>query len=137
MNPRLLELMRFGINGAAATAVHYAVLHACIEWLRLGLAGAANFLASLFGISVSFLGNRYFVFDGARQPLLRQAMKFAGLYALIALLHGSVMWVWADVYGLNYHGGFVIAVLIQFTLGYLGGKRLVFEPAAGSGKETS
>ena len=86
----------------------------------------ANLLASLFGISASFLGNRHYVFRSTREDLLFQATKFIALYTAIALLHGTTLYIWTDLYNLNYNLGFLIAVLIQFSLGYLGGKTLVF-----------
>lgn len=126
MMARHSELLRYGVNGLLATAVHYIVLYFCIEFFQFRSAGVANLVASAFGISVSFMGNRYFVFKNTDKGFLSQAAKFAGLYAVIGFVHGSTLYVWTDIYKLNYNFGFLIAVLIQFTLGYIASKRFVF-----------
>ncbi|MEM5312065.1 GtrA family protein [Paraburkholderia sp. JHI869] len=130
MHRSLNELIRYVINGLVATAVNYGVLHTCIEVLHLRSAGLANFIGSVFGITSSFLGNRYFVFGGAGEPIGSQALRFLGLYAAIAILNGGVMYIWSDVYGLGYRSGFLLTTVAQFLLSYLGGKQFVFKRRA-------
>lgn len=121
------EMLRYAINGLLATAVHFAVLTVNLEVLHFASAGLANLCAALVGITVSFLGNRYVVFGHSAEPLLGQALKFSGLYGLIALLHGGVLMVWTDWFGLDYRQGFVLATALQISLSYLGNKLLVFK----------
>lgn len=122
----LAEPLRFVLNGGFATAVHYCVLLVGLEVVALPSAGVANLIASTVGTAASFLGNRYFVFRSRNEPLLAQAVRFVGLYLSIALVNGAVLYVWTDRLSLDYHIGFVIAVVLQTMMGYLGGKRLVF-----------
>lgn len=122
------ELLRFIVNGLFATGVHFAVLTFNLKVLDFGSAGLANLCAAVAGISASFLGNRFFVFSAAEpQPLLTQAVKFSGLYGAIAVLHGAVLWLWSDRWGLDYRLGFVLATGMQVSLSYLGNKLLVFK----------
>lgn len=118
--------MRYAINGIFATALHYAVLFLCIEYFQLSSIGLSNLFASLFGISISFLGNRFFVFQSKDDNFSHQATKFVFLYIIIAFIHGFILYIWSDIYNLNYNIGFVIAVLVQFFLGYLSSLYLVF-----------
>jgi len=90
-------------------------------------AGLANFVAAIFGISASFLGNRYYVFKQDQKPITNQAMMFVLIYAAIACLHGLVLYVWTDIHGFNYRIGFVIATVLQVVLSYWGNKTLVFK----------
>lgn len=120
------RLIRFLLNGVVATAVHYAALSFYLEVLQLESAGLSNLLAAPVGIAASFLGNRYYVFRRSDSALLQQALKFVGLYAALALLHGSLLYVWTDQWQLDYRIGFLIAVGAQVVLGYLAGKYLVF-----------
>jgi putative flippase GtrA len=53
--------------------------------------------------------------------------RFIFLYATIALLHGALMYVWADHYRLNYMAGFVVATGMQVLCSYWGNKRMVFK----------
>lgn len=121
------ELARYILNGIVATAVHYAVLTANLLLFDIPSAGLANIIAAVFGITSSFIGNRYFVFRAHRGSLRSQGQRFLVLYALIACVHGAVLFVWTDVYALDYRPGFLIATFIQFALSYLGNKRLVFK----------
>lgn len=121
------QLVRYLINGVFATAVHYGVLRFNLEVLNIPLAGVANAIAAVFGIAVSFLGSRYFVFRMTEKSLVRQGSMFLAMYALIALLHGLILYVWTDRLGMNYTIGFLIATVMQMTCSFLINKFLVFK----------
>ena len=121
------QSVRYLINGLSATAVHFAVLTFNLKVLGWGSAGIANLVAAVFGIAASFLGSRYFVFQRSQEPLFKQVYRFIFLYAAIALLHGALMYVWADHYNLNYVAGFVVATGMQVLCSYWGNKRMVFK----------
>ncbi|NSL53763.1 GtrA family protein [Uliginosibacterium aquaticum] len=122
------ELFRYVTNGLVATGVHYSVLAFNLHVLGFSSAGLANLVAAMFGIAASFVGNRYFVFaNGGEAPWHGQAARFVLLYGAIALLHGAVMWTWADWLQQDYRIGFLIATVMQFVLSYIGNKRLVFK----------
>ena len=120
------KLFRFSVNGTAAALIHFLVLWLSIEVLEIPSAGLANLVAAAVGITVSFLGCRYYVFHGHAEGILTQAVKFGTLYAAIALLHGAVLYLWSDMAGLDYKIGFAIALILQVVLSYLGNKNLVF-----------
>lgn len=120
------QIARYVINGLLATGVHFAILTFNLKVVGLSSAGMANFIAAFFGIAVSFLGSRYFVFQRHTESFIRQAMKFSGLYVAIAILHGLVLYVWSDRLGLDYRIGFVLATGLQVTLSYVGNKKMVF-----------
>lgn len=121
------EILLYGFNGIAATAVHYTVLRINLEILDLKSAGIANMVAACFGITASFLGNRFYVFKQTNVNISKQAIKFSSLYAIIALLHGLILWFWTDRYGLDYRYGFIIATGMQVFLSYIGNKFVVFK----------
>jgi putative flippase GtrA len=121
------EVLRYGINGIVATAVHYAVLTFNLQVLSMPSAGLANMVAAVFGISTSFVGSRYFVFRQTEEGILAQAAKFGGLYAVFALVHGAVLFLWSDWMGYDYRLGFLLATAVQIAGSYLGNKFLVFK----------
>lgn len=127
MNAHAREVVRYGINGLAATAIHYSVLTLNLKVIEIPSAGLSNLIAAIFGISASYLGSRYFVFASTKESILKQAIKFSGLYGAIALLHGLLLLIWTDWYGLDYRMGFLIATAIQVSLSYVGNKYLVFK----------
>jgi putative flippase GtrA len=126
MSKKTTQLIRYGLNGLLATLVHYCVLVFNMQVLVFSSSGLANLVAALFGVSASFLGNRYFVFQDHFGTLLSQLMRFSGLYGFIALVHCSVLILWTDWLAHSYHIGFIIASLLQFVLSYFGNKFLVF-----------
>ncbi|MBS0641498.1 MAG: GtrA family protein [Proteobacteria bacterium] len=123
----LWQLVRYIVNGVVATLVHYGVLRAGLEVLHLPSAGLANFIAAIFGITVSFAGSRYYVFRRADAPILRQAARFGALYAAIACVHALILFVWTDLCGLDYTLGFGIALVVQVVGSYFGNRYLVFD----------
>lgn len=120
------EFLRYVINGVVATVVHYGVLTFNLKVAGIPSAGIANLIAAAFGITCSFLGSRYFVFRATHRPFHGQALRFATLYVLIGLVHGLVLYLWTDRLGLSYTIGFLIATAVQFTLSFVGNKKLVF-----------
>lgn len=126
MQRDISQIIRYGFNGLFATAVHYGVLVLLLEHLQVRSAGAANLVAAVFGISASFLGNRYFVFKQTQSALLRQAWRFSLLYGVIALIHGSILFVWTDLLSLDFRVGFLVATFFQFVFSYIGNRFLVF-----------
>jgi len=121
------QFARYVVNGLLATAVHFGVLTFNLQVLQMQYAGLANLIAAGFGITTSFIGSRYFVFEGRGRPLLQQAARFGLLYAAIALLHGAVLFGWTDVLGLDYRAGFLVATALQVLLSFWGNKHLVFK----------
>jgi putative flippase GtrA len=119
--------IRYLINGGVATCVSYATLSGCIHLLRIPSAGISNIIAAVFGITVSFLGSRYFVFPGAAESIWHQLARFWILYAVLALLQGAVLYLWTDLAGLDYRAGFVIGTVLQMICSYFGGKHWVFK----------
>jgi putative flippase GtrA len=122
----LAEAGRYAVNGLVATGVHYAALLFNMNMLHMPSAGLANLCAAVIGITVSFLGSRYFVFRNHAGRLLSQAGKFALLYGAIALLHGLVLYLWADLASFDYRVGFILAILLQLAFSYWGNRTLVF-----------
>lgn len=127
MNRHAQELIRYVINGVVATVVHYSILTFNLEVLHFPSAGLANLAAAAFGITTSFLGSRYFVFRKTEETITLQAIKFSGLYGVIAALHFLVLLIWTDWLGLDYRLGFLIATGFQVSLSYIGNKFLVFK----------
>jgi putative flippase GtrA len=124
--PRL-QVVRYAINGLVATAVHFGVLQINLKLLGIPSAGLANFIAAFFGIAVSFIGSRYYVFHGHQQSILQQASKFGLWYGVIACLHGLVLYAWTDLQGWDDRLGFLLATMLQVSLSYWGNKYLVFK----------
>lgn len=120
------EVLRYIVNGIFATLVHFAVLVFCIEVLTFPLAALANLVAVMAGITVSFLGNRYFVFHHHTGTMTRQAVRFVALYAGIALIHAGILLLWTDLLGFDYRIGFVLATGLQVAVSYVGNRSLVF-----------
>jgi putative flippase GtrA len=124
---RIGEFVRYCINGAVATIVHFGVLILGLNLEIFDSAGLANFVAAFFGISSSFLGNKCFVFKHSGGNFFNQTAQFGILYGAIAVLHGLILWAWTDWSGWDYRIGFLIATVVQFSISYIGNKLIVFK----------
>jgi len=122
-----LLIFRYIVNGLVATALHYTILTINIEVYSMKSAGVANIIAVFFGILASFIGSRYFVFKSHKKPLSIQSIQFLSLYALIAVIHGTLLYLWTDLNGFDYRIGFVVASIVQFLISFFGNKLLVFK----------
>jgi len=123
----LSELARYIVNGVFATAIHFGVLTFNLKVLYIPYAGVANLIAAVFGIATSFIGSRYFVFQGHQESLRVHFIRFTALYVLIAMLHGLVLLIWTDWWALDYKIGFLLATTMQVSISYFGNKKLVFK----------
>jgi len=123
----LIQPAKFIVNGVVATGVHFSVLTVCLKILLWKSAGLSNMTASVFGITSSFLGNRYFVFHNSDEPLNKQISRFITLSVTLAAIHGFVMHISTDVYQTDYRLSFLFATVIQTILSFLGNKIMVFK----------
>lgn len=121
------QVVRYLINGVVATIVNFGALSLFIGFLPQGMAWFASALASCLGITVSFLGSRYFVFPGALGDVAIQAGKFIGVYGATACLHALVLFIWTDCWLLPWKIGFILATVLQVAISYLSNKYFVFK----------
>lgn len=127
MRSKVYELLKYGANGLIATIIHYEILTFNLTVISIPSAGLSNIIAACFGITSSFLGNYYFVFPKKKSKFISKAIKFSGLYALIALAHGIIMFIWSDQLKIDYRVGFIFATFVQFSLTFIANKRIVFK----------
>ncbi|HFK2947502.1 TPA: GtrA family protein [Stenotrophomonas maltophilia] len=121
------EVVRYGINGLLATALHFMVLYCALEVWGFRSAGLANGAAACVGIAASFMGSRYFVFRASSGSFVGQGVRFVALYAVIALLHALVLYLWSDRAGWDYRLGFLVATCVQVACSFLANKLVVFK----------
>jgi putative flippase GtrA len=88
--------------------------------------GLANLVAAITGTAASFVGNRRFVFKAVNAPVQKQAVHFAALYAILAVIHSACMYLWCDILNRDYQTGFLLATGLQFLLSYIFNSRVVF-----------
>jgi len=122
------QFARYVANGVAATLVHYGVLVLLLEVIGFRSAGGANFAAAVVGITFSFLGSRYFVFDASHGDWRRQFWRFFLVYAILALAHAGVLLVWTDWFGYDFRMGFLLATGLQVMISFIANRTLVFVP---------
>ena len=120
------EAIRFLINGAIATAVHFCVLHVLYVVFQFPSASVSNLVGWACGLAASYTGNRYFVFPSRRGRVADEIWKFLVLYVSLALLQGLIMLVWTDMLGRDYRIGFLFCAVVQASLAYLGNRVLIF-----------
>jgi len=120
------EFFRYVANGLFATGVNFGVLAFLVEVVAIPSAAISSVVATIFGVSTSFVGSRYFVFRNHTGSLAEQASRFIAIYVGLAALYALLLLVWTDWLGFDYRIGFLIATAIQVIVTYLVNKTLVF-----------
>ncbi|HYN55504.1 MAG TPA: GtrA family protein [Methylotenera sp.] len=117
---------RFLLNGLVATAVNYGVLVILIEYVGIRYTGFASLLSAIAGISISFIGNRVFVFR-SKAPIVMELIRFKMVYVGTALFQALCMALWSDMLSLNYTLGFVTVTAISVFVSYFSNRSFVFK----------
>ena len=120
------QLSRFVINGIFATLVHYVIFVISIEFFYIKFIALANLIGAFFGISCSFIGNKYFVFKNNDFNLKSQLLKFTLTYAFLGFVSSTILFVWSDLFKMNYNYGFIFAAFFQFILSFIINRNWVF-----------
>lgn len=105
---------RFLASGAFNTLVTYALYLALLNIMNYKTSYTITYL---FGILLSYILNRHFVFKstaGARSILL-----YPLVYLAQYLVSLGVLWLWVDYLHLNEKAAPIIAVIITIPLTYL------------------
>lgn len=124
--PQSSTFLRFAAVGLVATAVHYATLVSLLKGVGVPSAGIANGLASIVGISASYLGNRLFVFS-SKAPHAVTLPRFLTVYASAALIHAGGLALWTDFLGFSYHVGFLLLTGLSVMVTFLANRMFVFK----------
>jgi len=122
------RFVRYALVGAVATAAHYALLAAVVEWLRWP-AWLGSGLGAVLGAQVAFFGNRVFTF-AHEGPVLPAWAKFMGTAAAGALLGMLIVGGTVNL-GLHYLLGQVLATLASLVMTFLINRAWTFRHAQG------
>ncbi|MTE01767.1 GtrA family protein [Paracoccus sp. YIM 132242] len=121
----MTEIMRFGIVGLVATAVHFAILTLGVEHLSIP-ATPANGLAFLCALSITYLGQSLWVFHERSRHGPAQMMRFAVSLAIGLLANMAAMAACVHVLGLGYRAGFVLGLVVVPALSFVINRFWVF-----------
>ena len=119
------EIYLFVLNGALSTIIHFTILFFLVELNTFEYVSISYFIAAIISIFISFLGNKYFVFQN-KNSFVKDILRFFCLYISLLLLNSLLVYVLCDILKINYQIGFIITLIIQTVLSYLGLKILVF-----------
>ena len=96
-----MQFFWYIIAGGIATAVHYAMLIALVEWAGLSAAPSA-FIGALFGALVAYLVNRHVTFPGSIARHSQALPRFMAIALLGAVLNGLLVWLGVQQLGWHY-----------------------------------
>jgi putative flippase GtrA len=119
----MTALLRYAGVGAAATAVHYALLTAGVELGSWRPAWAAGFGAAV-GAQVAYLGNRWFTFNH-RGPWWSSWWRFQGT-ALIGVVASSALVALGGRLGVHYLLAQLVATVLAMLLTFAVNRRWSF-----------
>jgi len=88
----IVQLLRFGLVGAAAAATHFAVAVACVRLAQID-PQFANVLGFLVAFAVSFLGQWRWTFAGQAAPIGRALPSFFGV-SILGFVTNALSYRW-------------------------------------------
>ena len=109
--------VRYLVVGAAATAVHYALLVTLVE-LAGGAAAPSAAIGAICGALVAYAGNRRFTFAG-RSPHFRSLPRFVAVAAFGAAANAAIVWTGTEVAGMHYLAAQMVATLFVLWSGFM------------------
>ena len=110
------EFLRYTLVGAVATAIHYALLLALVEFAGVPPPQSAAF-GTAAGAFVAYGGNRYVTFPGrARHRIVMP--RFAAVAVVSTGANGALVWLGSAVLGWHYLVAQAAATLLIVVLGY-------------------
>ena len=112
-----MAFIRYSLTGAAATALHYAVLLALVELLGVAAALAAG-IGALCGAALAYLGNRHFTFQGSGASHGQAVPRFVAVALAGAALNSLIVWLGTYAFGWHYLAAQALATLVVLALGY-------------------
>ncbi len=120
-------LLKYIANGLLATIVHYSVFLINIKYFNFQYLAVADLVAAFFGISMSFFGNKYFVFKVAAKRPVAQYTFFIVFYIFLVAFHSLTIYLVSDLLALHYNFGFFLATLFQFVISFTVNKNFTFK----------
>ena len=107
------HFIRYTAVGAIATALHYLLLIACVEWGRWPAFIASGF-GAVVGAQLAYVGNRWITF--AHTGAVRASWPRFQATALIGALLGMVVVALGVRLGVHYVLAQVVATLLSLVL---------------------
>lgn len=117
------DFLRFATVGAVATAAHYAVLIALVQFGGVDPV-TATVCGFAVGAVVSYTLNRRYTF-AVRPAYMRGFLKFAIVIGIGAVLNAAIVALFIRV-GLHYMVAQVIATLVVLIWNFAGARLIVF-----------
>lgn len=115
--------VRFLFVGALNTIVGYGVYAACIyAGLHYFL---AQFIASVMGITHSYLWNKFFTFR-VRKKSVSEVFRFVAVYGAAYLVNVLLLWVLIDEMHLDMYFAGLICTAFTVVISYIGHKKISF-----------
>ena len=84
------QLLRYGAVGVVNTCVGYALFWIALRWFGLA-PSIANAVSYAISLCLSFMLNRYFVFDAAT-PARHAAWRFALAFCIAFSINQAILW---------------------------------------------
>lgn len=125
MRPSVTEILRFGIVGLAATAMHYFTLILMVELFAISPT-LANGLAFLFALCITYLGQSLWVFQERSQHNISQMLRFIVSLGFGLLSNMVIMAVSMHALGMGYQNGFLLSLLLVPALSFMINRLWVF-----------
>ena len=124
-------LKKFVLNGFFATFIHYFTLTFFSSFIFSNSPnpyGWSYAVGSLFGITSSFFGNKFYVFKSTikKKSSTNQFIRFISIYFILMMICSTFMSILSDYFLIDYNISFIVIIGLQTILNYMLLKKYVF-----------
>lgn len=127
LNPlEINQKIKFIISGVVSTLIHFLFLLIGVEIIKISLISISNLFASFFGLSSSFILNRYFVFRKFNKDILITYIQFMFANTLTIIVTSLLFLLWSDILGWDYRIGFLLIYLFIAIINFYLYKKIIF-----------
>jgi len=120
--PLFYQIIRFGIVGTTAAAVHFGIVVSLVE-IGLMQPLAANVIAFMMGFQVSYWGHRHWTFSGTKVYHRVAMMRLFVIAVSNFMVNQTLFFIFFKLVGMPYMLALVLVLailpVVTFTLGKL------------------
>lgn len=121
---RLAQFLAFALVGAAGTALHYAVMLACVAWLAWP-GEAATALGAICGAGLNYALNYRFTFRSSA-PHRATASKFLVVAGFAAALNAGILGLLTRSFAVGLWPAQIVATALVLVGGFLANRAWTF-----------
>ena len=119
--------IKYIIAGFLVTAFNWGSILILVEIVQIHYLISFN-LATLMAMLVSYILNKYYVFENYEKKHFSQGAKFIALQVFLWVMANMILYIAVDIFGIHYFIVIIFREFFLFVLKFILMKTVVFAP---------